>query len=193
MLDIAIDRAMTSPLGFSTTLHCMEAMTTSTPTHHECEISREVATLARHYCALIDSSSADQKRWLIGVKEMLPRLHAIVASVETDQEYLEHDTRVDLDARFELFTLLRMLLGDRDSYWLEFDCAADGVEAMTGSLADDLTDIYCELQQGLRIYESNPHHAIAAWASGYVQHWGEHLIDAERHLAQLGAQSRLEP
>jgi hypothetical protein len=83
-------------------------------------------------------------------------------------------------------------LADRDGYFLEFDRHQDGVEAMTGSLADDLTDIYCELKHGLRAFDSNPGRALETWFLGYECHWGQHLVDAERHLANLAAADRLD-
>lgn len=152
---------------------------------------REVASLARRYCDLIDACSGDRDAWLKDVAELLPRLHAAFASIRAWDLYFERPEAVDLDARFDLFARLRSLLADRDSYWLEFDCVSEGADAMTGSLADDLTDIYCELKQGLGLFERDPEHAIAAWSIGYDRHWGRHLIDAERHLASLTAQSRL--
>lgn len=152
----------------------------------------EVASLARRYCSLIGKAAEAGGPWLREVADLLPRLHAAIASVEVDHTYMDHSDPVDLDARFELFSVLRGLLGDRDSYWLEFDTAAEDLSDMTGSLADDLTDIYCELKQGLRLFDLDPKYALAAWVSGYEQHWGQHLIDAERHLVTLRAQSRLE-
>ncbi|EXJ13813.1 DUF5063 domain-containing protein [Imhoffiella purpurea] len=148
---------------------------------------RDVAALARRYCDLIDTSSDDLDAWLREVADLLPRLHAAIASCCVGDVYWERPDPVDLDARFDLFARLRRLLADRDSYWLEFDCVQEGAEAMTGSLADDLTDIYCELKQGLGLFDRDPEHAIAAWSAGYDRHWGRHLIDAERHLASLGA------
>lgn len=169
----------------------MDAMTRS---HRapELGINCEIALLAKRYCDLIGTATGQGGAWLREVADLLPRLHAAIASAEADYYYIDHLDPVDLDARFELYTILRGLLGDRDSYWLEFDSASEGLGAMTGSLADDLTDIYCELKQGLRLYELDPGYALAAWSSGYEQHWGQHLIDAERHLAMLAAQSRLE-
>ncbi|WP_242470944.1 DUF5063 domain-containing protein [Thiocystis violacea] len=152
----------------------------------------EIVSLARRYCHLIDSCSSAQGLWLRGVAELLPRLHAGISSLDVANLcFADQLDVVDLDARFELFSHLRGLLADRDSYWLEFDRVAEGVGAMTGSLADDLTDIYCELKQGLRLFELDPEYAIAALATGYEQHWGRHLVDAERHLAMLGAEARL--
>ena len=96
----------------------------------------------------------------------------------------------DLDARFELYTHLRMLLGDKDSYWMAFDVAQDG-QSMSGSLADDLTDIYCELKHGLRLVDREPSKAMDDWCSGFRMHWGQHLMDAERHLYELKSQNQL--
>jgi hypothetical protein len=149
----------------------------------------EVAGLARRYCELIDASAYDQRLWLREVATLLPRLQAAIASIRAQDSALGCPTAIDLDARFEMFSRLRRLLADRDGYWLEFDRAGEG---MTGSLADDLTDIYCELKSGLGCYARSPELALAAWASGFDRHWGRHLVDAERHLALLAAEGRLE-
>ncbi|QIK39237.1 DUF5063 domain-containing protein [Caldichromatium japonicum] len=157
-------------------------------------MSPEFIANARRYCELIESRATSQGLWLVRISELLPRLHASISALlvqcrEATLTVLPEP--VDLDARFELFSQLRASLADRDAYWLEFDTFGEGMAAMTGSLADDLTDIYCELKQGFQIFESDPGQAAAIWAFGYEQHWGQHLVDAERHLAMLEAQSRL--
>jgi hypothetical protein len=151
----------------------------------------EVLTIARRYCDLIDASGCDRPHWLSEVAQVLPRLHAGMTSLHYSAPHAEHDHPVDLDARFELYSHLRELLADRDGYFLEFDCAYEGADAMTGSLADDLTDIYCELKHGLRAFHSNPARALETWFLGYECHWGQHLTDAQRHLANLAAANRL--
>lgn len=156
------------------------------------QLHEDIAVLAKRYCDLIDDSRKGRGLWLREVARLLPRLHAAMASVDGADRRLGLPAAVDLDARFDLYTRLRHELADRDSYWLEFDCAGEGSDAMTGSLADDLTDIYCELKEGLGLLDVDPRDALAAWSSGYARHWGQHLIDAERHLALLGAQERLE-
>lgn len=153
--------------------------------------TREVLSVARRYCELIESAGPDNASWLRRVAQLLPRLHAAMASVAA-VAIARHDHPVDLDARFDLFSRLRQLLAERDGYFLEFDRAQDGAEAMSGSLADDLTDIYCELKTGLRVYETDRARALDAWATGYEYHWGRHLVDAERHLAVLTATNRLD-
>ena len=155
-------------------------------------IFHDVAALARRYCDIIDLSGCDWKHWLREIANLLPRLQVAIVSLGGDGRDVGPIDLMDLDARFELFAHLRRLLDDRDGYWLEFDSGSEGADAMTGSLADDLTDIYCELKHGLLLYELNPDAAFAVWSIGYDLHWGPHLIDAERHLAMLEEQSRLD-
>jgi len=149
----------------------------------------DIISLAKRYCALIEMSTIDPS-WLTDVAELLPRLHAAVNSLNGRAYAPGVTLSPDLDARFELYTQLVEILDDRDSYWLEFDRDGDSL-MMTGSLADDLTDIYCELKHGLRTVEEDPARAVQAWQDGFSAHWGQHLTDAERHLSALASAGRL--
>jgi hypothetical protein len=153
--------------------------------------SGELAELANAYCRLIEASGASPAPWLAQVADLLPRLHAAVLSLDPQDGEDAEPLSPDLDARFELYTQLRDLLGDRDGYWLEFDRIGEN-RIMTGSLADDLTDIYCELKHGLRVQQSHPRCASRGWYQGFATHWGQHLVDAVRHLSTLEAQGRLD-
>jgi hypothetical protein len=150
----------------------------------------ELKTLARNYCELVDHLDDTGSDWLHQVATLLPRLHAAVASLDLPEPEDGYYQNADLDARFELFSQLRNLLGDLDSYWMEFDVAEDE-QNMSGSLADDLTDIYCELKQGLKLIDGEPERAVEGWHKGYHLHWGQHLVDAERHLYELRARKQL--
>ena len=101
----------------------------------------------------------------------------------------------DFDDRFDLFSQLRTQLGERDMYWLEYDDPGDGGgggEHRTGSLADDLTDIYFELKRGLNLLDAaGPDEVAHLWELGFQQHWGQHLVDAERHLYALKINDQL--
>jgi hypothetical protein len=152
----------------------------------------DILQTAGQYCRLIESAEDGSDRWLHELTELLPRLHAAMTGIEPLAEGLGDPIKADLDARFDLFTRLRQLLGDRDGYWLEFDVAQDG-QQMSGSLADDLTDIYCELKFGLKRLESDvdPNDTLVGWRHGFRVHWGQHLLDAERHLYALSARHQL--
>ncbi len=149
----------------------------------------ELFDLAERYCRWIDVSGEDQPHWLQEIARLLPRLEASIQSLQQLKADTEPSLFPDLDARFELYTHLRKLLGDRDGYPLELDEPGD--TEITGSLADDLTDIYCELKHGLRFAEVAPEQVLKEWRRGFHYHWGQHLADAQRHLARLAAQGRL--
>lgn len=148
-----------------------------------------MAHVAKEYCELIEHLDQHRDVWLARLIELLPRLHAAVVGLGQPSEDAGRTVTPDLDARFELFSRVRQVLGDSDPYWLEFDVAADG-QQMSGSLADDLTDIYCELKYGLTLLDSRPGDpgpALNGWREGFKRHWGQHLVDAERHLYALRA------
>jgi hypothetical protein len=150
----------------------------------------EIINLAQRYCELIEASCAEYASWLQEVADLLPRLRAAVNSLDGHRCDGDLTLFPDLDARFELYTHLVELLGDRDSYRLEFD-RVGGSLTKTGSLADDLTDIYCELKHGLSTVEEDPDKSVRAFLEGFSLHWGQHLTDAERHLSELASQGRL--
>jgi hypothetical protein len=154
---------------------------------------REMEDLARSYCELVEAASERDETWIQQVAGLLPQLHMAITALGGVPDDVEHNLVADLDARFELYGYLRKLLGDRDAYWMEFDAAHDK-QCMSGSLADDLTDIYCELKHGLRLLDANPPQtdlALDGWRRSYKAHWGQHLVDAERHLYALRARGEL--
>ncbi len=151
----------------------------------------ELLSLARRYCSVIESLDDGNRQRLGQLNQILPRLHAAMAAVPSREEGF-FDPHVDLDQRFELFSRLRRLLGDLDGYWMEYDVTPDRQE-MSGSLADDLTDIYCELKQGLQGLgdSDDAGRTVGRWRTGFCKHWGQHVVDAERHLYALSARDRL--
>jgi len=145
---------------------------------------RYVSEVVQEYCSLIETVQEADNAWLAQLAELLPHMHVAIAVLDGFDEPVDCADWVDLDARFELYTELHHLLGQRDGYWMAFDVARDG-QSMTGSLADDLTDIYCELKRGLSLLEFEPQRAFSGLRTSYAVHWGKHLVDAERHLVKL--------
>jgi len=151
----------------------------------------EMVVVAGDYCRLIDTATVRSGDWLELLFRLMPRLHAAVTALNAFDtgELPQYET--DLDARFELYSHLRKVLGERDSYWLEFDAVPEELH-MSGSLADDLTDIYFDLRYGLDLLDEVwPQRAAQAWQSSYRMHWGQHLVDAERHLYALKVRNLL--
>jgi hypothetical protein len=151
----------------------------------------DMVDAAEAYCGLIDNNAAMADGWLADLYTLLPRLHSAVTGLTTFEGDDAPVPEVDLDTRFELYSRLRQQLGGRDSYWLEFDASPEEIH-MSGSLADDLTDIYFDLQHGLELLdEAWPQRAALLWQSTYRLHWGQHLVDAERHLYALKVRAQL--
>ena len=150
----------------------------------------EMASVARSYCELIESVDDADHSWLNEIATLLPRLHVAVSALGAEPDCPDHSVRVDLDDRFELYTSLRKQIGIRDSYWMEFDMA-EGEHAMSGSLADDLTDIYYELKNCLHLLDDAESEVMENWRKGFHCHWGQHLVDAERHLYVLRSRNQL--
>jgi hypothetical protein len=148
--------------------------------------------IAEEYCRVIESSGADNQDWLTRVFSLLPRLHAAITAQMKHNGQTETPLDANLENRFELFTALHNLLGERDAYWMEYDLLQDEGHK-SGSLADDLTDIYCELKFGLKQLEQeqDSNQILVNWEHGYRVHWGHHLVDAERHLYELCTKNQL--
>ncbi len=158
------------------------------------EWSQLLASSATEYCDLIEHLDRVDGDWLDNLSALLPRIHAAVSAIPTHAvDSCPCDSEMDMDLRFELYTRLRKLLGDHDGYVLDFD-KPEELEDMSGSLADDFTDIYFELKKGLELLSSDPDaltRAVDVWYGGYLWHWGQHLVDAERHLYDLQVHRRL--
>ena len=155
------------------------------------ETLSEMVSVAEHYCELIEGLADESDQWLASLYQLMPRLHSAVTLLNAYDTGDLQVASVDLDERFELYSRLRKRLGERDSYWLEFDATPEEMH-MSGSLADDLTDNYFDLLHGLQLMaQAWPHRAAQAWQSSYRLHWGQHLVDAERHLYALRVRNQL--
>jgi hypothetical protein len=154
--------------------------------------NNDLLDIAREYCVLIEALQTGDRGPLADLNGLLPRLHAAMTTISPANDARGAGPSADLDQRFELFSRLRALLGDLDAYWMEYDVTPNRQE-MSGSLADDLTDIYYELKEGLEQLDrsADPGPTLGSWHSGFCKHWGQHVVDAERHLYALAARDRL--
>ena len=143
-----------------------------------------MAAAAREFCDHVDTF--DEKHldtWLQRMADMLPRLQEAAEELGNLQAVSVHERSLENEDRFELFTRLYEALGERDGYNYEYD-AREG-QRLSGTLADDITDIYFDLKRGLELFEQYPSEpAIAAsdWQQSFEFHWRHHLVDAERQL-----------
>jgi hypothetical protein len=91
-----------------------------------------------------------------------------------------------------LWNRLGELLGDARYHWGYFDPTEprDSQEKpIIHDLADDLADIYRDIQDGLRTWDADVEgygpHTIWTWRFNFQYHWGHHAVGAMRALHQL--------
>jgi hypothetical protein len=155
-----------------------------------CNGNAEAATrfgvVARRFCAVVDSaSSMDRAALLARIYQILPKLidEAIVLPDVPLSESATVHVNISLrekEERGRLYTLLKEKLGTWDLYHQVFDPTEDN-EAIFGALADDITDIYSDLKEGLDLEEmpsTRPEDVIWGWRLLFYSHWGKHAMNA---------------
>jgi hypothetical protein len=146
----------------------------------------QMAQLAAEYCSLIEwfgDEGLDGHR-LERLKKLLPKLHMAVISLVAPQGGYRRYFLPDDEARFELYMRLHHTLRAEPQLW-SAERGSLWRAKLCDHLADDLTDMYFDLKQGLdRLVENptNPEHAIHDWLCSFYMHWGPHLLDAEHWL-----------
>lgn len=151
------------------------------------EISKRFAMIAREFCSIIDSAPGKTRSdFLVEIYEILPKLIAgAIGLPALSLEDSDESDNAGLGIRAELsqerlHKALTQKLGDWSTYRLVFDPTKDA-DAIYGSLADDLADIYRELKEGLSSLgnEGGDFREITwHWRFSYYSHWGWHAVHA---------------
>ncbi len=148
---------------------------------------REFSLVAAEFCDVVDSASALNRVALLSrLYEILPRLiyqgtrlpAFSVSDNDTDKGIAR--TRMKEAEWGRLYESLKEKLEDWDLYWQVFDPTKDS-EAIRGSLADDIADIYRDVNEGLDFHDPQlalQQDAIFGWRVLYYSHWGQHAINA---------------
>lgn len=157
---------------------------------------QDFAETAREFCRTIEDRANLEAVGLLGaVHLLLAKLYlaalslpsADVLSSEEQVDPVRHPAnpdRVTHDEWRELFASLQELIGAQDSYREVFDPYKPISEGeVTGSIADDLADIYRDLKVGLAAWDRGQSgDALWTWRFGFESHWGEHATGALRAL-----------
>lgn len=148
------------------------------------------AKSVKDFCRLVEeheSFGSDGKRWLHQIGQVMLRLEQTIQPLRNGAIEAEYSMLQDLEGRFTLYKRLKSFLGPFDDYWSESDLeAGDGLK--TGSLADDITDIYFDLKRGLSLYLAGLEHeseALALWVYSHRVHWEQHVRDATKQLFEF--------
>ncbi len=162
--------------------------------HGSPEVFNRFREVAGQFCAVVDSArSVERDDLVLKIYRLLPLLigEAIGLAVVEPSEYgnqkERRKARMSEQQWGELYSLLKEKLGDWNLYSQVFDPTKDR-EAIDGSLADDIADIYRDLKEGLVLHHSDlapPDDILWEWRFGFYSHWGRHAMDALRTIHSL--------
>jgi hypothetical protein len=140
--------------------------------------------LARRYCKLLENQGPIEapvfaRKCLI----LLLRLYE-GAMLLPEAETSEDDApRIDYETSKAMFDSIAARMPGRDSYWTVFEpLDLEPPSPVVGSVADDIADIWRDLNPGLLLIDSgrpnSRNGAVWAWRFGFNSHWGRHAVEA---------------
>lgn len=148
----------------------------------------EFVAKAKRFMADIESvKTVSRNEFLSRLQRSLADLYALGIRLPV----IEFDTETDLPESLRRagsvwLDPIRNTLKERDRYWEVFDPTKKDEPNMP-SLADELTDIYSDVKEGLAIPDYGGSVAEALWTLqlSFISHWGFHAIDALRAIHWL--------
>ena len=147
-----------------------------------CVKTEQFIIAARRYCEWAESNYRPDLKSTRQALELITELYLCAVRLSSEVQNIE-----DTDARFAKIRE-KFRGGCRGSlpinYYSEiFNPIPVPAEApVTGSLRDDITDIYRDISRGLGLLDAGyRRHAVRTWIVN-ISHWGEHATSAIRVL-----------
>lgn len=139
---------------------------------------------ARDFCAWCETPRVhNPARLAFETSRHLARLYAAAIELpEVDLDDYPEPEPVSIEAKRSMFVSFAAL---PFNYYREvfYSNSEHADEPVVGDLADDLTDIYCDLHVGLAIFDSgNESAAVWYWRFSFGAHWGRHAVCALRAI-----------
>lgn len=151
-------------------------------------VDEAFATLADEFCRLIETRKRRSARALLRrAHQLLPKLYAAALELRPrpDQSDAPH-CRPGHEVWKGIYGDLVQQLGYLGPYSEVFDPYDHHDRPVTASLADDLADIYCDLESGRQLWQQKFREAaINSWTQLFRFHWSEHATGALRTLSWL--------
>ncbi len=141
----------------------------------------QFAETAGQVCAWLKSPPEGAEQQLHELRILLADLHAAVLRLPDEFDDDAPDSKRRTQKEWEsLYDDLQEL--PFNHYREMYDPFTED-DPVVGSLADDLADIYFDLQDGLEMYRAgHPIGAAWQWRFLFWHHWGEHLTGAQRAI-----------
>ena len=148
----------------------------------------EAAEAFMHVVDLLDRYSRDD--FVRDLENVLVDLYAAGVGLDNLEPNDDAEPRDGLTAEegFALRSRLAETLGDYDLYEVVFDPYDRNSAPVTSSLADDVAEIYGDLQEGFaELRAGQTANALWDWKFGFDYHWGRHAAHAIHALYNLRA------
>ena len=132
---------------------------------------------AKHFCSLAEE--------LVISMDQLKELMLSVLQLYEKALHLPNTEPSEADYSQSAISALPLKMEIRDYYWSVFDPFDDSDEdkVVCMMISDDINDIYRDLKEGLRAYESGDFDpAIWIWKFGVDNHWGVHAVNLIKAL-----------
>jgi hypothetical protein len=146
---------------------------------------RAFTDVALEFCGVVDNAAVTRPVELLQLFERtLPALHQRL--LELPKVALgERDDDIPGPSQEEreiVYRNLKHALGNYDVYRTVFDSRDLKQEAIHGSLADDLTDIYFEVLCPTKAWKQGTDPICVIWELRllFYSHWGRHLLSAQK-------------
>jgi len=150
------------------------------------------------FCTLLRAVEATPTSHLLQqVDRLLPLVYSTACVLpeypwDEDEDYEDAESsdfdglRVQLDMR----NRITAKLGELDRYSVVFDAiGSDDREVVGGSLAEDLSSVFADLLQPLKLFQQGDEPAIKQaiwdWGFGRKIHWGRHAVHAMNAVYSL--------
>jgi hypothetical protein len=153
-----------------------------TPMSDNIELTQRFRAAATKFIEAVDSAPhLETEVFLANVTHTMAELYSVALSLPA----VEPETTGTDEAPFQRdkWDALRRSLGEKigplDTYWTVFDFT-EKQEPVQGSLAGDISEIYFDLKQSLRLEETGipKSDLLFDWRLDFRSHWGRHLLGA---------------
>jgi hypothetical protein len=140
---------------------------------------RAFADTAREYCKFVQHDEDAQPRaYVLRCIQLLLTLHLQALELPSLSTSGEDVTRTIDSQQWQIVRNRIASRIERDQYFMIFDPFEETPEPVVGSLSDDLSDIWRDLQEGLFSFDDGGKNAVAkavwTWRFGLESHWGSH-------------------
>ena len=152
-------------------------------------VLRRFHAAATNFIEAVDSATAlERDKFLTTVSSRLAELYSsalYLPAVEPDTAAVD-ETPFSAEQWTKLFHSLKEIIGPLDAYWIVFD-STEKADPTQASLAQDISEIYCDLKQDVLLEEKGITHSDLLWElrESFREHWGRQAIEALKAIRDL--------